>query len=157
MGDLSHIPIRKFNRNLNNRSNWSEWTMWSMAPLSRIQSVEQRWEVSTCEEKTKYSNEWQGNLGSWVENWVEDLIPDISCPWKSKEGWVMIVATWCAPEVDSCDACVPKWLWELSKLRNCWYSAWVRLKLSSLLLSVVTTLLTKEEFHPADPFSWTCI
>ena len=33
--------------------NWSEWIMWSVAPLSRIQSVEQRWVVLTWEEKTK--------------------------------------------------------------------------------------------------------
>ena len=30
-----------------------EWIIWSVAPLSRIQSVEQRWAVSTWEEKTK--------------------------------------------------------------------------------------------------------
>ena len=29
--------------------NWVEWTMWSIAPLSRIQSVETMWVVTTFE------------------------------------------------------------------------------------------------------------
>lgn len=78
--------------------NWREWTIWSVAPLSRIQLVEVRYKVLTCEEKTQYSKEWNGNF----VNWEEDQIPDISCPWRPIEGWVMMVATWWISEVDFC-------------------------------------------------------
>lgn len=118
---------------------WSEWTIWSVAPLSRIQLVEQRWVVSTWEEKIEYSREGETNLGRWDKRGMEELIPDISCPWRSKEGcegdWVIIVTTWWTPEVDSCEAWVPKWFWETINPRSCWYSVLVRLKLSSLLHS----------------------
>ena len=137
--------------------NWSEWTMWSVAPLSRIQSVEQRWEASTWETKTEYSKEWEGNLGRWVEKGVKELILDISCPWKSKEGWVIIVATWWTPEANSCDAWVPKWFWELSKPRSYWYSARVRLKNSlHCCYQWWQHYWQKEDFHLANPCSWTC-
>ena len=45
--------IEKWTMEVTEVKKWSEWIMWSVAPLSRIQSVEQRWVVLTWEEKTE--------------------------------------------------------------------------------------------------------
>ena len=96
-------------------------------------------EVLTWEENTKYSKEWKGNFG----NWGEDHVPDISCPWRPSDGWVMMVVAWWGSEVDSCGVYVPKWAWKFNKLRSCWYFARVRFTFSSELL-VTATVLAKE-------------
>ena len=68
--------------------NWVEWTMWSVAPLSRIQSMEVMWVVTTFEQKTEYSK-------------GVDQIPKNSFPWRPMEDWVMMLATWWVFEATS--------------------------------------------------------
>ena len=112
--------------------NWMEWTMWSVAPLSRIQSMEAMWVVTTFKEKTKYSKEGVNQ------------IPENSCPWSPMEEWVMMLVTWWVSEATSGGTWVPKWPWEFSKPSNCWYSTRVRLTPWFELSSISTTLLAKE-------------
>ena len=58
-----------------------KWTMWSVAPLSRIQSVGSRWEISIVEENTEYSKEG------------EDQILDSSWPWSPMEDCAIMLTT----------------------------------------------------------------
>ena len=74
-----------------------EWTMRSVAPLSRIQSVGLRWEISTVEENTEYSKEGK------------DQIPESSWPWSPMEGYAMILTTWGVSTIAFGGAWVPNW------------------------------------------------
>ena len=91
-----------------------EWTMWSMAPLSRIQSVGLRWEISIVEENTEYSKEGK------------DQMLESSWPWSPMEDCAMMLATWGVFTAVLGGAWVPKWHWEFNNPINYWYSALVK-------------------------------
>ena len=107
--------------------NWVECTMWSVAPLSRIQSVEAMWVVTTFEQKTKYSKG------------VDQIPKNLKTNGRLSNDVGNLVSVW------------SYFLWFLStkvtmgvQQSNCWYSAWVRLTPWFELSSTTTGLLAKE-------------
>ena len=72
---------------------WSEWTIWLVAPLSRIQSVEQRWVVSTWEEKLNSPKKEKQPLfmAAKVEDLVLRFFPTFLCfsSWTKRENTLL--------------------------------------------------------------------